>query len=174
MNSFEMGHHVMAEVADAEGNLRKVGGYLMDTPSEGIVLKVTHKECAVTRVVSEGTRADFRRQLQEKSMRKLRVASVLCGHPRWLLFGREQLVDAMLLEVEQEFLASKDDGVQLREMTEPILTFISHNVLSSIELTEDKIHDAEMSLFDQTLDGTLKKILDEGLTEEPTDGTIEE
>lgn len=169
MDSFEFGHHIVAEVADEDGVVRKIGGYLMDTTGEGIILKVTHKECSITRVISEETRANFLGQLESRGMGRLRMAALYYGRPGWLRLPREALIGALLTAVEKEFLESRDDGVKLREMTEPVLTFVNFGILRMMESTEDKIVDADASLFDQTLDDTLKKILDVGLTEdEPT------
>lgn len=173
MDSFEFGHHIVAEVADENGAVRKIGGYLMDTTGEGIILKVTHKECALTRVVSEETRANFLGQLESRSMGRLRLGALYYGRPGWLRLPREALIGALLTAVEKEFLESRDDGIKLREMTEPVLTFVNFGILRTMESTEDKIYDADVSLFDQTLDKTLEQILDAGLTEDEPDAKIE-
>lgn len=156
MENFELGNHVVIELVDE----RKLAGYLVSVEDDGLILKVTHKDMEMIRTLSYVTKAAIESELARWPGIRLRLSAVLHGKPGAALFGRGALESIMYAEIEQDILASKDDGMQLREMHEPVLTFMSYGMIALMEATDDKLLDAEITKFDSALDGTIQEILD--------------
>lgn len=159
MESFDIGNHVVIEMDDD----RKIAGYVvgMTEDGSGIMLKATHKEIAMLRYVNPEVSADIRRQLMDKPMMRLRLSAVLSGVPLAVFSKREELVDVLQDIYETGLIESRDDGVRLRELSMPVLTFINTGFIKIIEDTDDKLTEAEVSVFNQTFDIEMKNLLDQ-------------
>lgn len=155
METFDVGNHVVIELDDE----RKLAGYIVGLTEDGLLLKATHKECAMVRTVSPVVSADIRRQLNEKPMRTLVVAMVLNGRIGSIGLGRDRMVEIMAGVIEADLIARKDDGVQLRELANPVLTFVNFGFVKLMEDTEDRMVETEISVFNQTMDSAIEKLL---------------
>jgi hypothetical protein len=158
MESFDIGNHVVIELDDD----RKLAGYIVGVSDDGsgIILKATHKEMAMIRYINPLVSKDIRRQLMAKPMRTLRLAAVLNGKPLAALGGREELVSLIQGVYEARVIAEKDDGVRLRELSTPVLTFVNTDFIKLMEDTDDKLTESEVSTFNQTFESELKDLLD--------------
>lgn len=159
METFEVGSHVVIELLDE----RKIAGYIQSYTEDGLVLKVTHKDAVLTRRVSAGMVAEIAGQLAGKSVAWLKGAMLLRGH----LVGavrasRSDMIAVLQDEIESDLLDQSEDGMQFRELSAPVLTFVAGGAIMLMEDTNDKMQEVEVSIFDQTLDAALKQILDGG------------
>jgi len=168
MEAFPVGSHVVIELMDE----RKVAGYIRGYSDDGLLLSATHKDAVMVRKVSAGMSKSIAEQLAEKNGLWLRSAMALRGHFRGVVAGRDAIVAQLQWDVEQDLLEQSDDGMQFRELSAPVLTFVSGGAIMLMEDTDDKIQEAEVSLFDQTLDVALEQILTDG--EETTEDEEEE
>lgn len=158
MESFDIGNHVVIELDDD----RKIAGYIVGVTDDGsgIMLKATHKEMAMIRYMNPLVSEDIHRQLMAKPMRTLRLAAVLNGKPLAVLQGRAELVALIQGLYEARIIAAKDDGVKLRELAVPVLTFVNTGFVKLMEDTDDKLTESEVSSFNQTFESELKDLLD--------------
>jgi AcrR family transcriptional regulator len=163
MEVFPVGSHVVIELMDE----RKIAGYLVSGSMEdGLVLRVTHKDSALVRRVSETMSADIAGQLRRKNGLWLRANMALRGHFRGVIAGRDAMIAQLQDDIEADILEGAEDGVQFRELSAPVTTFVSAGAIMLMEDTDDKIQEAEVSMFDQTLDAALLQILESGKQEE--------
>lgn len=158
METFTVGSHVVIELMDE----RKIAGYIQGYTEDGLVLNATHKDAVLVRRVSEGMVADIAAQLQSKNVAWLKGAMLLRGHFGGLLASREDMIDQLQADIEADILEQREDGMQFRELSSPVLTFVSGGAIMLMEDTNDKMKEVEVSIFDQTLDAALKQILDGG------------
>lgn len=156
METFTVGSHVVIELMDE----RKIAGYIQGYTEDGLVLNATHKDAVLVRRVSEGMVADIAAQLQSKNVAWLKGAMLLRGHFGGLLASREDMIDQLQADIEADILEQREDGMQFRELSSPVLTFVSGGAIMLMEDTNDKMKEVEVSIFDQTLDAALKQILD--------------
>lgn len=159
MESFDIGNHVVVELEDD----RKIAGYIVGVSDDGsgLILKATHKETAMIRSINPDVSADIERQLMEKSMWSLRLTGVLNRVPLLSLLERVTLVSAVQVAIERRLIEEREDGVQLRELSVPVLTFINTGFVRLMEDTDDKIMDSEVSVFNQTMDISIEKLFNE-------------
>lgn len=173
MEAFPVGSHVVIELMDE----RKIAGYLVSgSIEEGVLMKVTHKDSELIRNVSEGTKADIAEQLAGKSVWWLRGGMVMRGHFRGAIAERDIMEMVLQEEIEGDLLEQSDDGMQFRELSSPVLTYVNPGVIMLMEATADKLKEADISVFDQTLDAALEQILlagDEEATKEENDESAE-
>lgn len=158
METFTVGNHVVIELMDE----RKIAGYIQGYTEDGLVLNVTHKDAVLVRRVSEAMKADIGRQLQSKNAVWLKGAMLLRGHFGGLLASRADMISTLQADIEEDILSQSEDGMQFRELSAPVLTFVSGGAIMLMEDTNDKMQEVEVSIFDQTLDAALKEILDRG------------
>jgi hypothetical protein len=158
METFTVGSHVVIELMDD----RKIAGYIQGYTEDGLVLSATHKDAVLVRRVSEAMKADIAGQLAGKKMVWLKGAMLLRGHFGGLLASRAHMIDTLQADIEADILDQSEDGMQFRELSAPVLTFISGGAIMLMEDTNDKMQEVEVSIFDQTLDAALKQILDGG------------
>lgn len=158
METFDIGSHVVIELEDN----RKLAGYIVGVSEDGLTLKATHRESVMQRFVGDATKADIKRQLLEKPVWRLRLEMVRCGEILSATKSREAMMGMLQAGAERYLIASHEDGMQFRELAEPVLTFVNSGYIKIMEDTDDKINESEISVFEQTLDGTLDAILDEG------------
>lgn len=158
METFTVGNHVVIELMDE----RKIAGYIQGYTEDGLVLNVTHKDAVLVRRVSEAMKADIGRQLQSKNAVWLKGAMLLRGHFGGLLASRADMIYTLQADIEADILSQSEDGMQFRELSAPVLTFVSGGAIMLMEDTNDKMQEVEVSIFDQTLDAALKEILDRG------------
>lgn len=167
MEAFPIGSHVVIELADE----RKIAGYLAGgSVDEGVLLQATHKDAELVRHVSTGMKAAIASQLSEKSVWWLRAGMLTRGHFRGVVAGRDQMEAQLQWDIEEDILKQADDGVQFRELSSPVTTYIHPGAIFLMERSEDKNTEAEISLFDQTLDDALEKMLTEGDKTKDDDG----
>lgn len=167
METFAVGSHVVIELMDD----RKIAGYIQGYTEDGMVLSATHKDAVLVRRVSEDMKADIARQLAGKNVAWLKGAMLLRGHFGGLLASRADMIETLAADIEADLLDQSEDGMQFRELSSPVLTFISGGAIMLMEDTNDKMQEVEVSIFDQTLDAALKEILERGdeTTEEEKD-----
>lgn len=159
MEAFPLGSHVVIELADD----RKIAGYLAGgSVDEGVLLRATHKDAVLVRHVAASMKADIARQLSEKSIWWLRGGMALRGHLRGVLAGRAEMEAQIQDDIEEDLLRQADDGMQFRELSSPVTTYIHPGAILLMERSDDKLTEAEVSLFDQTLDEALEQMLTEG------------
>lgn len=172
METFAVGSHVVIELMDE----RKIAGHIQGYTEDGLVLSATHKDAVLVRRVSDNTKADIARQLAGKNVAWLKGAMLLRGHFGGLLASRVDMIDQLQVDIEADILEQREDGMQFRELSSPVLTFISGGAIMLMEDTNDKMQEVEVSIFDQTLDAALKEILERGdeTTEEEKDVEAEE
>lgn len=163
MEAFPIGSHVVIELADD----RKIAGYLAGgSVDEGVLLRATHKDAVLVRHVAASMKADIARQLSEKSVWWLRAGMAMRGHFRGVVAGRDHMEAQLQDDIEEDLLRQADDGLQFRELSAPVTTYIHPGAIFLMERSDDKMTEAEVSLFDQTLDETLEQMLTEGEHEE--------
>jgi hypothetical protein len=167
MEAFQAGEHVIIERMDD----RTVAGFLMDYTDEGWVLNVTHKEYTIIHAVSSELKADIRAQLAGKGTTHLRVAALLSGSLTGLVAKRYDVIEYLAGLFEEKLEAQHADTRQLRELKSPVKTMISHDVIDTMESTNDRNLMEQLNGFD--VDGALEEILAEGLTSETEADTIE-
>lgn len=156
METFDVGNHVVIELDDE----RKIAGYIVGLTEDGLLLKATHKECAMVRTLAPAVSADILRQLNEKPVRTLVVAMVLNGKIGSIGLGRDRMVEILAGIIERDLIARKDDGVQLRELANPVLTFVNFGFVKIMEDTEDRVLESEISVFKQTMDADITRLMD--------------
>lgn len=156
MEAFGIGSHVVIELEDE----RKIAGYIVGLNEDGLLLKATHREQAVATFVPVAVSEDLRRQLNEKTTVHLRYAMVANGMLKLVRATREVMVEALLKLVVAD-LQAEPPRVVFRELSNPILTFVNSGFIKIMEDTDDKVAEAEVSLFDQTVDTQFYAILDE-------------
>lgn len=165
MEAFPVGSHVVIELMDE----RKIAGYLVGgSADEGVLLRVTHKDSEMIRNVSAGMVAEIAGQLEGKKNLWLRTGMALRGHVRGIVAPRAAMIAQLQWDIERDLLEQADDGLQFRELSSPVTTFVSPGVIMLMEATADKLQEAEISVFDQTLDAALEQILTVGEEEETT------
>jgi hypothetical protein len=169
METFTVGSHVVIELMDD----RKIAGYIQGYTEDGMVLSATHKDAVLTRRLSETMKADIQVQLQGKNVAWLKGAMLLRGHFGGLLASRADMIDQLAADIEADILDQSEDGMQFRELSSPVLTFISGGAIMLMEDTNDKMQEVEVSIFDQTLDAALKQILDGGDDETEEEKNVE-
>lgn len=176
MENFEIGGHVMVELLEVGLPTRKIAGYLMSVEDDGLILKVTHKEAALSRMLAESSRVAIEEDLAGASGIRLRLAAVLRGRFAAAIGNRAVLESVLFGDIEDEILTAKDDGVRMREMSEPVLTFLSYGIVGLMEATDDRVTDATITNFESGLDGTIREILDRTPLTEPqaAAGDVEE
>lgn len=160
---FSVGTHVVIELMDE----RKIAGFLVGGSLDegGWYVKATHRDSEVVRSVSEVAAAGIREQLEDNATWRLRVACVLTGNWTHVVSGRELMLDVLFDEVVEDLLSSAEDGIQLRELKTPVMTFVASGAVMTIEDTADRVIESEVNLFDQTpgksedLDRVLAEIL---------------
>lgn len=159
MESFDIGNHVVVELEDD----RKIAGYIVGVNDDGsgLILKATHKETAMLRSINPDVSADIERQLMEKSMWSLRLTGVLHRVPLLALLDRVTLVSAVQRAIEAHLIEEREDGVQLRELSVPVLTYINTGFVRLMEDTDDKLTESEVSVFNQTMDISIEKLFTE-------------
>lgn len=167
MENFELGHHVMVELLEVGLPSRKIAGYLMSVEDDGLILKVTHKESTMTRMLSDVSRVAIEKDLAEMPIGRLRLAALLRGRFGVAVGSRAVLETVLFGDIEEDILIAKDDGVRMREMAEPVLTFLSYGIVGLMEATDDKVLNAELTNFESGLDGTIREILDNTPLTEP-------
>lgn len=154
-----MGSHVVIELLTE----RKIAGHLQGgSQDEGVLLSVTHKDSELVRRVSDAMVAEIAAQLEAKSIWWLRAAMALRGHFAGVTAPRQSMISQLQYDIEADLLEQSDDGVQFRELKSPVLTYIAPGAIMLMEVTEDKLRESEISVFDQTLDEALEKILTDG------------
>lgn len=159
MEAFPVGSHVVIELADE----RKIAGYLVGgSLEEGVLLRVTHKDSEMIRSVSAGMVAEIASQLAEKKNLWLRTGMALRGHFRGVTAPRASMISQLQFDIERDLLEQSDDGMQFRELSSPVTTYVNPGAIMLMEATADKLREAEISVFDQTLDTALEQILLEG------------
>lgn len=159
MEAFPVGSHVVIELADE----RKIAGYLVGgSLEEGVLLRVTHKDSEMIRNISERMVADIAAQLAGKNDWWLRTGMALRGHFRGVVAPRASMISQLQFDIEADLLEQSDDGVQFRELSSPVMTYVNPGAIMLMEATADKLKEAEISMFDQTLDTALEQILLEG------------
>lgn len=168
MEAFQAGEHVIIERLDQ----KLVAGFLMDYTDEGWVLNVTHKEYTVVHMVSPELKADIRAQLNAKSTAHLRVAALFSGSVIGVVGKKYDVVEFLAGIFEEKLMAKYDATSQLRELKSPVKTLISHDMIDTMESTNDRNITEELNTFD--VDGTLEEIFKEGLTSEEVPDKIEE
>lgn len=167
MENFELGHHVMVELLEVGMPCRKIAGYLMSVEDDGLILKVTHKESGMTRMLSDASRISIEKDLAEMPIARLRLAALLRGRVG-VAFGSRAVLETVLFgDIEEDILVAKDDGIRMREMSEPVLTFVSYGIVGMMEATDDKLLNAELTNFESGLDGMIREILDNTSLTEP-------
>jgi hypothetical protein len=167
MEAFPIGSHVVIELADE----RKIAGYLAGgSVEEGVLLQATHKDAELVRHVSAGLKASIADQLAAKNVWWLRAGMLTRGHFRGVVAGREQMEAQLQWDIEEDILKQADDGIQFRALSSPVTTYIHPGAILLMERSEDKNTEAEISLFDQTLDDALEKMLTEGDETKEDDG----
>lgn len=158
MESFDIGNHVVVELEDD----RKIAGFIVGVSEDGnLLLKATHKEMAMLRYINPDVSADMTRQLMEKPMWELRVAAVLNRVALRNLTDRTVLVPALQKVYEARLIAEREDGVQLRELSVPVLTFINSDFIRLMEDTDDKLTESDVAVFNQTMDISIEKLFTE-------------
>ena len=170
MEAFPVGSHVVIELADE----RKIAGYLVGGSLEdGVLLKVTHKDSEMVRSVSAGMVAEIAGQLAGKKNLWLRTGMALRGHVRGIVAPRASMIAQLQWDIERDLLEQSDDGMQFRELSAQVMTFVNPGAIMLMEATADKLAEAEISMFDQTLDTALEQILlagDKEATKEEKNG----
>lgn len=173
MEAFPVGSHVVIELMDE----RKIAGYLVGgSVDEGVLLRATHKDSVMIRKVSEGMVAEIGRQLEGKHGLWLRTSMAVRGHIRGVVAPRASIIAQLQWDIENDLLEQSDDGLQFRELSAPVTTFINPGAIMLMEATADKLLESEISVFDQTLDAALEQILtagDEETTKEENDESEE-
>lgn len=163
MEVFPSGSHVVIEMM----NEKKIAGYLISVVDEGVLLDVTHKEAELTRSLSEEARAEIVAEVAKLPSWRLRVAMVARGRLGSVAGKVSAMRERLALDIEMDILSGLDDGMQLRELSSTVTTFINADAINTMEDTADQLREAEISLFDQTLEASLRRMLDEGKAKEP-------
>jgi hypothetical protein len=162
MEAFPVGSHVMIELADE----RKIAGYLAGgSIEEGVILRVTHKDSELVRRVSDVMKTAIAADLAGRGVWWLRREMIARGHFRGVLAGRSEMEAQLAWDVERDLLEDAEDGMQFRELSSPVTTYVHPGAIMLMEATADKVQEAEISLFDQTLDEALEQILTVGEAE---------
>lgn len=167
MEAFQAGEHVIIERLDE----KMVAGFLMDYTDEGWVLSVTHKEYTIVHAVSPELKADIRAQLSAKNIAHLRLAALLSGSLTGLVAKKYDVIEYLAGLFEEKLVGDRPPTQQLRELKAPVKTLISHDMIDTMESTNDRNLMEELNGFD--VDGTLKAIFEEGLTSEEEADTME-
>ena len=166
---FSVGTHIMIELMDE----RKIAGYLIGGSLEegGLFLSATHKESEMTYGVSDEASDDIVRQLREHKGWKLRVAGVLSGHPLAALGSRDELIGVLHDDVVAKLVENADDGLRMRELANPVVTFVNAGAVLMIENTLDRAIESDVRKFDQDSgkSSELEKVLDEILVKDLND-----
>lgn len=149
MESFDVGSHVMVELE----NDRRLWGYLISVGDDGMIFKVTHREMEVLRKVSDASSLSIAAELTSMPLVKLRLIAAFQGQWRLLGLSRARLVEAVQVEMEKRMVEDRDDGMQLRELSVPVLTFVAYGVLRTMEASEDRMVEAELGDLDSELAG---------------------
>lgn len=158
MDAFDVGSHVVIEFEDD----RKLAGYILARSDDGagLFLNATHKEAEVVYSVSPAASEDIRNALRSQKIARLRLSAVLCGVPLAALLKRDELVDVLVAVQEEKLLEGRDPSPQFRELSSPIRMYVNLGYIRTMEDTDDKILESEVTLFDQTFESELKVLLD--------------
>lgn len=158
MEAFDAGSHVVIEFEDD----RKLAGYILARSEDGagLFLNATHKEAEVVYSVSAAASEEIRTELRGKHVARLRLDAVLAGVPLAALMKKDDLVDVLVSVREEKILEGRDEGPVFRELSSPIRMYVNLGYIRTMEDTDDKIMESEVSLFDQTFEGELKALLD--------------
>jgi hypothetical protein len=167
MDAFDVGSHVVIEFEDD----RKLAGYILARSDDGagLFLSATHKEAEVVYSVSAAASEEIRNGLRGKKIARLRLDAVLSGVPLAVLLKRDELVDVLVSVAEEKLLEGRDQSPQFRELSSPIRMYVNLGYIRTMEDTDDKIMESEVSLFDQTFEGELKQLLDKAEADKKED-----
>lgn len=157
---FGAGMHVLVELE----NGRRIAGYILGWSEDGLYLNATHRESQVVLEVSDTFRADMTQALDALPVMKLRKYAVKSGAVFLALRGRTALTWGLIKIAEKEVvdMAGTPSGVSLRELSVPVMTWISSDSMSVIESTEDTM--VESGVAD--LDSVLNQVLGEAKNKE--------
>jgi len=162
---FAVGTHVLIELVSD----RKIAGTLVGGSLEagGWLVAVTHKESEVVRSVPASMDESIREDLGRVPLWRLRASCVLTGNLGAAFATRAIMETVMHERVVEDILAAADDGVQMRSLASPVMTFVSSMAVETMESTVDRAIEYDVSRFDQdtsrsaALEAELEKIFEQ-------------
>jgi hypothetical protein len=165
MEDFELGDHVVVELAEADGGMRRIAGYLLHVDEGGVQLKATHKDVPAVHVVSDEARARALAGYRGASWLGLKLEMLKRGEYPDILRRREWT---------EEYLTALDCAEIVEEATErkkytfyeykmPVLTYIAASKIDMIESSDDLADDLDVLVSAQTIDGEIEELLEGGI-----------
>lgn len=162
MEDFELGDHVVIELAEADGGVRRIAGYLLHVDEGGVQLKATHKDVPAVHVVSDEARARALAGYRGASWLGLKLEMIKRGEYPDILRRRawteEYLTALDCAEIVEE--ATERKKYTFYEYKMPVLTYIASGKIDLIESSDDLADDLDVLVSSQSIDGELEELLE--------------
>lgn len=162
MEAFEIGKHVIIELADE----RKIAGYLTGVTEDSVYLKATHKDAELDWQISDETVEHLTAYYHSRSTVWLTAQLVLEKQFNALISSRNAKIAVLLDCALGQLREQLDDGMQMRELAIPVSMYIARNAIATATDTDELMQENEVSIFDQTLEASLRKMLEKDQEEE--------
>ncbi|QFG12753.1 hypothetical protein PBI_MIMI_277 [Arthrobacter phage Mimi] len=140
---FTTGQHVVAELDDTT-----IAGHLLGKTDDGWVLKVTHKTKVIPAALPDGAEEEIAGILEENATWRLRMFMLQNRVAGALRMSREEMVSAGVTLIRGDLLKDVADTHILKEMLSPVTTFVSNDIVRTMEVTDDRNMDALLSNLD--------------------------